>query len=143
MKQTVRGLGGLFVFRLAASLASTLGVLGLILALVGTYGVVSFGIAQRTHEIGIRMALGAQRANILSLVSRYAITLIGAGVLSGLLIAGGLTLAMRKILMGVCPNDTLKYVLMSVLLAAVSLAACWIPARRASGVDPAIALRYE
>jgi predicted permease len=143
MQQTVHGLAGLFIFRLAASLAGILGLLGLLLAVVGTYGVVSFGAAQRTHEIGVRMALGAARADILKLISRQGLVLVGGGLLGGLLAALGLTRAMRKLLMGVSPSDPLTYLAVVILLAVVSLVACWIPARRATRVDPMVALRYE
>jgi len=143
MEHTVHGLAGLFIFSLAASLAATLGVLGLLLAVVGTYGVISFAAAQRTHEIGVRMALGAARADILKLISRQGLLLVGGGVLAGLVAALGLTRAMGKLLMGVSPSDPLTYLAVVILLATVSLVACWIPARRAMRVDPMVALRYE
>ncbi|HJS98385.1 MAG TPA: ABC transporter permease [Terriglobales bacterium] len=143
MEQTVHGLAGLFIFSLAASLAATLGILGLLLAVVGTYGVISFAAAQRTHEIGVRMALGAARGDILKLISRQGLVLVGGGVLAGLLAALALTRAMSKLLMGVSPSDPITYLAVVVLLATVSLAACWIPARRATRVDPMVALRYE
>jgi predicted permease len=143
MQQAVHGLTGLFVFRLAASLAGILGMLGLLLALVGTYGVVSFGAAQRTHEIGVRMALGAAPGDILKLISRQGLALIGTGLAAGLVAAWGLTRGMSKLLMGVSPTDASTYLAVAVLLAAVSLVACWIPACRATHVDPMVALRYE
>ena len=143
MEQAVHGLAGLFIFQLAASLAGVLGILGLLLAVVGTYGVVSFGAARRTHEIGVRMALGASRGDILKLVSRQGLVLMGAGLAAGLLAAIGLTRAMSKLLLGVSPSDPITYLGVVILLAAVGLAACWIPARRAMLVDPIIALRYE
>ncbi|HKU19931.1 MAG TPA: ABC transporter permease [Terriglobales bacterium] len=143
MQETVHGLAGLFIFQLAASLAGTLGAMGLLLAVVGTYGVVSFAAAQRTHEIGVRMALGATRSDILKLISRQGLMLVAGGLLAGLLAALGLTRAMSKLLMGVSPSDPFTYVAVVVLLAAVSFAACWIPARRSTRVDPTVALRYE
>jgi predicted permease len=143
MQQTVHGLAGLFVFQLAASLAGVLGALGLLLAVVGTYGVVSFGAAQRTHEIGVRIALGAARSDILKLISRQGLVLVGGGVLAGLLAAFALTRAMRKLLMGVSPSDPVTYAAMVILLVVVSVVACWIPAHRATSVDPMVALRYE
>ena len=143
MEHTVHGLAGLFIFSLAASLAASLGILGLLLALVGTYGVISFAAAQRTHEIGVRMALGAARSDILQLISRQGLLLVGGGILTGALAALGLTRAMSKLLMGVSPSDPITYLSVSVLLAGVSLVACWIPARRATRVDPMVALRYE
>jgi len=143
MEQTVHGMAGLFVFELAASLAGVLGILGLVLAVVGTYGVVSFGAARRTHEIGVRMALGAARGDILKLISRQGLVLVGSGVLVGLLAALALTRAMSKLLMGVSPSDPVTYLGVIILLGTVSLLACWIPARRATHVDPMVALRYE
>ncbi len=142
MRQAVQGLAGLFVFRLAASLAGVLGTLGVLLALVGTYGVVSVGAAQRTHEIGVRMALGAARGDILRLISRQGLSLVGAGLLAGLVAAWGLSRGMIKLLM-VSPTDATTYVAVAVLLAGISLVACWLPARRATRVDPMVALRYE
>ncbi|HTM87522.1 MAG TPA: ABC transporter permease [Terriglobales bacterium] len=143
MQETVHGLAGLFIFQLAASLAGILGAMGLLLAVVGTYGVVSFSAVQRTHEIGVRMALGATRGDILNLISRQGLMLVAGGVLAGVLAAFGLTRAMSKVLMGVSPSDPVTYVAVVVLLAAVSFAACWIPARRSTRVDPMVALRYE
>jgi predicted permease len=143
MEQTVHGLAGLFIFQLAASLAGILGLLGLLLAVVGTYGVISFAAAQRTHEIGVRMALGAAGGDILKLISRQGLALVGMGVGIGLLAALGLTRGMHKLLMGVSPNDPITYLAVIIPLAAVSLLACWIPARRATRVDPMVALRYE
>ena len=143
MQETVHGLAGLFIFRLAASLAGILGALGLLLAVVGTYGVVSFAAVQRTHEIGVRMALGAARGDILKLISRQGLILVSGGVVAGLLAALGLTRAMTKLLMGVSPSDPVTYLAVVILLGVVSLAACWIPARRATRVDPMVALRYE
>ena len=143
MEQIVQGLAGFFVFRLAASLAGVLGILGLLLAVVGTYAVVSCGAAQRTHEIGVRMALGAARRDILMLISRQGLSLVSAGVLAGLLAACGLTRGLSKLFMGVSPTDATTYLVVTVLLAAVGLVACWIPARRATQVDPMVALRCE
>ena len=143
MEQTVRGLGGLFIFYLAASLAGILGIVGLLLALVGTYGVVSFRAAQRTHEIGVRMALGAAPGDVLTLISRQGLALVGAGVTAGVLAALGLTRGISKLLLGVSPADPLTYVAVVLLLAATSLVACLIPARRATRIDPMVALRYE
>lgn len=111
--------------------------------MVGTYGVVSFAAVQRTHEIGVRMALGAARGDILKLISRQGLILVSGGVVAGLLAALGLTRAMTKLLMGVSPSDPVTYLAVVILLGVVSLAACWIPARRATRVDPMVALRYE
>jgi len=143
MRQGVNGLGGLFIFRLGATLAATMGILGLTLAVVGVYGVVSYSVARRTHEIGIRMALGAERGEILKLALRQALSLVIAGVVAGLVAALALTRAMVKLLMGVSPADPLTYTIVAALLAGVALLACYIPARRAARVDPMVALRHE
>jgi predicted permease len=143
MQQTVRGLGGMFVFRLAASLAAALGFLGLTLAIVGVYGIVSFGMLQRMREMGIRMALGANRDDILKLALGTGLRLIGAGVVLGVASALALTRAMKSILIGVSGTDPATYAAAIVVISAVALLACWIPARRATHVDPLVALRYE
>jgi predicted permease len=143
MQQAVHGLTGLFFFRLAASLAGAMGILGLTLAVVGVYGVVSFTVSQRTHEIGIRMALGAERLDILRLALGQGLVLVITGVLTGLVVAWALTRVMSQLLIGVSPNDPATYTIISILLSAVALAACYIPARRATKVDPMVALRYE
>lgn len=143
MDQTVHGLAGMFIFRLAAALAATMGTLGLILAVVGVYGVVSFSVTRRTQEIGIRIALGAERDDIIKLVSRQGLRLVTAGVLVGVVVALVLTRAMGKLLMGVSAADPATYAVVASLLSAVVLLACYIPARRATAVDPMVALRYE
>jgi len=143
MDQVVHGLGGLFIFRLAASLAASMGFVGLALAVVGVYGVVSFSVSLRTHEIGIRMALGAKGSDVVKLVSRQGARLVGAGVLLGLVVAFLFTRVLAKLLIGVSAADPLTFTLVALLLAVVTLLASWIPARRATRVDPMIALRYE
>lgn len=143
MEHVVHGLAGLFVFRLAASLAALMGTIGLALSLVGIYGVVSFAVGQRTREIGIRVALGAKRTEILSLVLQHGVKLTIAGVISGLMLALLLTRAVAKLLIGVTPADPFTYFAVTVLFSVVTLLACWIPASRATRVDPVVALRYE
>jgi predicted permease len=143
MQQTVRGLGGLFVFRLAASLAAALGFLGLSLAVVGVYGIVSFGMIQRTHEVGIRVALGASRKDILKLALGSGFALISSGVALGVISAGTLTHPMSKLLIGVTGIDPATYALAVAVIYAVALLASWVPARRATKMDPLVALRYE
>jgi ABC-type antimicrobial peptide transport system permease subunit len=143
MQNTVRGLGGLFVFRLAASLAAALGFLGLTLAVIGVYGIVSFGIVQRSREMGIRAALGADRNDILKLALGTGLAMISTGVILGVASAWALTRTMAKLLIGVSGSDPVSYTTAVVVISAVALFACWIPARRATRVDPLVALRYE
>ncbi len=127
----------------AAMLFGAFGVLGTLLAVVGLYGVVSYSVSQRTHEIGVRMALGGQRSDILKLVVGEGMVLTGVGLALGL--AGALVLArfISVILYGIGSADPVTFIGISVLMIVVTLEACYIPARRATGVEPTIALRYE
>ena len=136
-------LNGFLLYKFAAALAASLGILGLILAVVGVYGVISYAAAQRTHEIGIRLALGAQPMQILKMIFRQGFIIVGAGVLAGILGAAAMARLVGNLLFGVPPGDLLTYLSATVLLAAVALLACYIPARRAMRVDPMVALRYE
>jgi len=104
---------------------------------------VSYGASQRQHEIGIRMALGARPNSVLALVIRQAAALVGAGIGIGLLAALGINRLLVSLLVGVTSYDPLSFVSVSGLMLAVALVACYIPARRASKVDPMVALRYE
>lgn len=143
MRQSLSGANGFFIFKVGAVLAAAMGILGLILAVVGVYGVVSFAASQRTHEIGIRMALGANRRDILLLVLRQGLILVIGGVLSGVLLAWALTRSMATLLVGVSPTDALTFVTATLLLGGIGLWACYAPARRAMRLDPMVALRYE
>jgi predicted permease len=143
MKESLGGTLGYFIFRLGASLAAAMGLLGLLLAIVGVYGVVSYAATQRTQELGIRMALGASPRQILALLLKQGAQLVAAGLLFGLAGAWALTRAMSHMLVGVSPSDPLTYLSVAALLCSITLLACWIPARRAMRVDPMVALRYE
>ena len=128
---------------MAAALAGVLGGLGLVIAVVGLYGVVSYTASLRTHEIGVRMALGAHPRNIFGLVLRQAIILASAGAGLGLAAALGVARFLSSLLVGVSSYDPLTFVTVPALLVIVALVACYLPARRATRVDPMVALRYE
>jgi putative ABC transport system permease protein len=129
--------------RLNLALLSIFAALALVLATVGIYGVMAYTVTQRTHELGIRMALGAQSQDVLKQVLGKGATLAAIGLVLGLAGALAATRLISTLLFGVKPTDPLTYVAVAVILAAVTLAACYIPARRATRVDPIIALRYE
>jgi len=132
-----------FLRRYPSYLIGCFAALALILAIVGLYGLISHLVLQRTREIGIRVALGAQRPDILKMVLRQGIRPTLAGVIVGVVAGLGLTRLMSSLLFGVGPNDWLTFLCVALLLLAVALAACFIPARRATRVDPIVALRYE
>jgi putative ABC transport system permease protein len=119
------------------------GAMSIALGVVGIYGVISYTVSQRRREIGIRLALGAQRENVLRMVLESGAKMALAGVAIGVLAAVALTRWMSSLLFGVSAHDPLTFAMVALLLFAVALAACWIPARRATRVDPVVALRYE
>src|SRR5580700_9330244 len=142
MTQALNTLNGLLFYKIGAVLAALLGMLGLVLAIVGVYGVVSYAATQKTHEIGVRMALGAQPADILRMVFREGLFIVGVGLVLGIVSA----LAAGRVVgsfLTVSARDPITFVAVTSILTFVALAACFIPARRAMRVDPMVALRYE
>jgi predicted permease len=143
MEQSLGGVNGFFLFRMGSLFTVVLGLLGLVLAVVGVYSVISYAASQKTHEIGVRMALGAGRGDILKMILRQGFVLVGMGLLIGL----GLTFiagrGLGSLLVGVSPSDPVTLIGVAVLLGAVGLAASFIPARRAMKIEPLKALKYE
>jgi hypothetical protein len=133
--------GGVLLLRIGALSFATFGGVALLLALIGVYGVNAYMVARRTREIGVRMALGANRRAVLRLFLREGVILTGAGLALGLVLAGLVARLMRGILFEVSPFDPLVFGLASALLAVAALIACWLPARRATKVDSMEALR--
>jgi ABC-type antimicrobial peptide transport system permease subunit len=132
-----------FLPRLAATLFGTFGFIGLVLAGVGLYGVMSYAVSRRTREIGIRMALGAQARTVERLVLRQGMVLTLIAMALGWPAAWMLARLASSFLYGIQPHDTLTFTLVPPFLAAIALIACWIPARRAATVDPVQALRTD
>jgi ABC-type antimicrobial peptide transport system permease subunit len=139
----------LYFYRLFGLLVGAGGLLAILLALLGIYGVVAYAVGQRTREIGIRMALGAEKQQILRLVMRQGMILVAYGLSLGLLLALALTRVLTsasfgvEMLYGIGATDPLTFVLFLFLLSVVALLACYLPARRATRVDPMVALRCE
>ncbi|HKQ75659.1 MAG TPA: FtsX-like permease family protein, partial [Blastocatellia bacterium] len=129
--------------RMIATLVGAFGLLGLALAAVGIYGVMSYSVARRTREIGVRMALGARGADVLKLVVRQGMVLTLIGASTGLLLALTVTRLLRSALFGLSATDPITFTVVSLMLIVVALLACYLPARRATKVDPMIALRCE
>jgi predicted permease len=143
LRQMVQGGMSFLLFRVGVVQAGAMGVLGLLLAIVGLYGVVSYGAAQRTREMGIRLALGAAPADVRGLVLRQGVGLICAGIVAGLLISTGVTRIISKFFVLVSSTDLATFLSVTVMLSLIALAACYLPARRAMRVDPVVALRHE
>ena len=129
--------------RVAGTFVGMFGMVGLVLAAIGIYGVIAYSTRQRIHEIGIRMALGAKRRDVFELVLKQGLRLTAIGMAAGIVCALVLTPFLRSQLYGVAPTDLLTYCCVAIALTAVALAACFLPARRAAGVDPIRVLRYE
>jgi len=143
MDGAVAGAQGFFLLRVGAIQAGAMGLLGLLLAAVGVYGVMSYGATQRTREIGIRMALGATPQTVLGMILHQGVWMVIAGVVVGLMGATAVTRVLGRFLFSISFADPLVFLTAAALLALVALAACWIPAHRAMRVEPMVALRHE
>jgi ABC-type antimicrobial peptide transport system permease subunit len=143
MSQSLQGANGFFFFRFGAQITAVMGFLGLVLAVVGIYSVVSYAAAQRTQEIGIRIAMGATTRDILKMVLRQGLSVVGIGLALGFVVALAGTRLLSGLVMGIKPTDPITFAVVLLLLTAIALFACWIPARRATRIDPLVALRHE
>jgi predicted permease len=141
MSRALEGINGLFLFRIGAVLAGVLGVLGLVLAVIGVYGVAAYSASQRSHEMGIRLALGAQPRNLQKMAFRQGVRPVGLGVLAGLLLAVAITKLMSSLFVGVSAADPLTFGLVAFVTLAAGVAACYFPARRALRTNPVLLLR--
>ncbi|MEO8026411.1 MAG: FtsX-like permease family protein, partial [Bryobacteraceae bacterium] len=135
--------GALFFNRLVTQLITAVGLMGLVLALIGLYGVIAYSVSRRTREIGIRMAIGADSGRVLRSVMLQGLVLAGLGIAIGMVAALGGSSVLKSFLVTVSAHDAAVFTFVPALLVAVSLAACYIPARRAARVDPLVALRQE
>ena len=142
LHQALYSPNGLLLFQVVAGLAGVMGTLGLVLAIVGVYGVLSYVVSQRTSEIGVRMALGAQRGDILRIVYRQGLWIVGIGLAIGMAASFGAAHLVHSMI-AVSPTDPATFISVPVLLAVIALAACYLPARRAMYVEPMQALRNE
>jgi len=143
MAESLDTLSAFLLFQFGAAVAALLGFLGLILAIVGVYGVISYSVSQRAHEIGIRIALGAQPAQILKLILGEGLFIVSVGVILGCGAAFVVARLIKNLLVGVGPAEPVTYLGIAIILALMALAACYVPARRAMRIDPMVALRYE
>ncbi len=143
MNESLQGANGFFFFHFGAQLTAVMGLLGLLLAVVGIYSVVSYAAVQRTQEIGIRVAMGAAPRDILKMVLRQGLSVVGIGLALGLVLALAGTRLMSSLFVGIKPTDPLTFIVVVLLLTGIALFACWIPAFRATRIDPLVALRYE
>ncbi len=135
--------GSIAQHRLAMALLSAFAGIALLLAALGTYGVMSFNVSQRTQELGLRMALGAQQGDILKLVLRQGMSLAAAGIASGIVAAFALSRIMASQLYRISATDPMTYGVVVAMLIVVALLSCLVPARRAMKVNPMVSLRYE
>jgi putative ABC transport system permease protein len=129
--------------RLLAQTVTAIGLMGLVLAIIGLYGVVAYAVSRRTREIGVRMAIGARPSDVLRMVLGHGMVFTVIGIVLGIalaLAAGGL---LKDFVVGVNPRDPVTLIAVSLMLAAIMALACWVPARRAASVDPTSALRQE
>jgi ABC-type antimicrobial peptide transport system permease subunit len=133
----------LFPARIAAAALGAFGLLALVLAATGIYGVMAYAISRRTREIGIRMAIGAGQSQVLGMVGRHALVLIGSGTIIGLAAALMIGRLLAQILYGIQPTDPVTFAIVFLMMLGVAAVACWIPARRAIRIDPIRALRQE
>jgi predicted permease len=141
MSRALEGINGLFLFRIGAALAGVLGALGLVLSVIGVYGVAAYSASQRSHEMGIRLALGAQPRNLQKMAFRQGVRPVGLGVLAGLLLAVAITKLMSSLFVGVSAADPLTFGLVALVTLAAGVVACYFPARRALRTNPVLLLR--
>jgi putative ABC transport system permease protein len=133
----------LFERRFQTSLLSAFSLVALLLAAIGTYGVVHFSVQQRVREIGVRMILGAQKRDVLAMIVSQGLKLVFIGVIPGIVLVFAMTRLMEHLLYEIKPTDPFTFAAVSFLLLGIAMFACWLPARRAARVDPMVALRYE
>jgi ABC-type antimicrobial peptide transport system permease subunit len=143
MRQALGTAGGFMLFRVGAMQAGAMGGLGLLLAVIGVYGVVSYGASQRTREIGIRMALGARPYDVLHMILRQGVLLVAGGIVAGLAASALITRVMSRFVPLTGATDVVTFAAVTALLSFIALGACYLPARSAMRVDPIAALRHE